>query len=292
MESGEQYREHYNLMGLYQATAAQKADPVAFTNSLAALDAAFHSTFGEGILSGMALATSGAISAGKALAGHILNEPGSSQSALFTGKTGSFDLYATAPVFSSTGGIGAVGSYPAATGMDAVAYIVVTTGASPGSMLAALVATVTVASGTITAVNNAPTGRVNLVTPQAMSATLARLLVLRATYPGALTAGLAVPLTFLVTTPMTITGCLAAVLTAPTGQPINITVKKNGTAMWATLPTIAASATSGGSSGAPDASGGTVAVCAAGDLIEVDLTQVGSGVAGSTLSVALTYTLD
>jgi hypothetical protein len=66
--------------------------------------------------------------------------------------------------------------------------------------------------------------------------------------------------------------------TAPTGAALNVTVKRNGVSV--ATPTIAASGTSGSVTGL------NIAV-AAGDVFTVDITQVGSTVAGSDLAVDL-----
>jgi hypothetical protein len=68
----------------------------------------------------------------------------------------------------------------------------------------------------------------------------------------------------------------AAVNTAPTGAAINLSVKKNGT-QFTTL-SIAASANAGSSTGLSTA-------VVAGDYLSVDITQVGSTVAGANLTV-------
>ncbi len=80
-----------------------------------------------------------------------------------------------------------------------------------------------------------------------------------------------------------ILGVVAAVGTAPTGASILIDVNKNGTTVFTTQanrPAIAAAATKVASPAVPD-----VTVLAAGDLLSVDIDQVGSSVAGADLSV-------
>jgi len=81
----------------------------------------------------------------------------------------------------------------------------------------------------------------------------------------------------------TITGVRLAVGTAPVGAAILVDVNKAGTTIYTTQgnrPTIADGATSGGPGTAPD-----VTAVAAGDLLSVDVDQVGSGTAGSNLTV-------
>lgn len=82
---------------------------------------------------------------------------------------------------------------------------------------------------------------------------------------------------------------LVEVGTAPTGAALIVDVKKNGTTIFTTTanrPTVAisgfSSPTTGAGSGVPD-----VTNFAAGDVLEVDVTQVGSTVAGSDLGVAI-----
>lgn len=83
-------------------------------------------------------------------------------------------------------------------------------------------------------------------------------------------------------------GAVVNVGTAPTGQSLIVDVNKNGTTLYTTQgrrPTVAAAATTSTSSGVPD--GATT--LASGDVIKVDIDQVGSGTAGSDLSVTVTY---
>lgn len=82
----------------------------------------------------------------------------------------------------------------------------------------------------------------------------------------------------------TIVGVRPAVGTAPTGAAILVDINLNGTTVFTTQanrPSIAAGATSGGQA-VPD-----VTTVAAGDLISVDIDQIGSTVAGSDLSVVV-----
>lgn len=83
----------------------------------------------------------------------------------------------------------------------------------------------------------------------------------------------------------TLTGVRLAVGTAPVGAAILVDVNKNGTTVFSTQgnrPTIADGATSGGPGTAPN-----VTAVAAGDLLSVDVDQVGSGTAGSNLTVVV-----
>lgn len=85
---------------------------------------------------------------------------------------------------------------------------------------------------------------------------------------------------------MTIAGVRAAVGTAPTGASIIVDVNKNGTTIYTTQanrPAIAATTTSS-SETTPD-----VTAVAAGDLVTVDVDQVGSTIAGSDLVVVLRF---
>lgn len=83
----------------------------------------------------------------------------------------------------------------------------------------------------------------------------------------------------------TIVGTRLTANTAPTGQAIIVDVNKNGTTVYTTAanrPTIADGANSGGPGLTPD-----VTTLAAGDYVTVDIDQVGSGTAGSDLTVCV-----
>jgi hypothetical protein len=85
---------------------------------------------------------------------------------------------------------------------------------------------------------------------------------------------------------MTLVGVRAAVGTAPTGADLIVDVNLNGTTVYTTQanrPTIAASATSS-SETVPD-----VTAVAAGDLLSVDIDQIGSSTEGSDLVVAIEF---
>lgn len=83
----------------------------------------------------------------------------------------------------------------------------------------------------------------------------------------------------------TIIGVRLTANTAPAGAAIIVDVNKNGTTIFTTAanrPTIADGANSGGPGVAPD-----VSTLAAGDYLTVDIDQVGSGTAGSDLTVCV-----
>lgn len=83
----------------------------------------------------------------------------------------------------------------------------------------------------------------------------------------------------------TITGVRLAVGTAPAGASIIVDIKKNNVTIFTTQanrPSVAAGATSAGPGAAPD-----VTSLSAGDLLSVDIAQVGSTTAGSDLTVVL-----
>src|SRR5581483_10147938 len=83
---------------------------------------------------------------------------------------------------------------------------------------------------------------------------------------------------------LTISGIKAKVATATTGASVIVDVHKNGTTLFTTQgnrPTIAASATSSASE-VPD-----VTALAVGDVITVDVDQVGSTVPGADLTVTV-----
>jgi hypothetical protein len=82
----------------------------------------------------------------------------------------------------------------------------------------------------------------------------------------------------------------ASVGTAPAGSSLIVDINKNGTTIFTTQanrPTIAAAATAATLAGQPN-----VLTFAAGDLLSVDIDQIGSGTAGSNLAVALVVELD
>jgi hypothetical protein len=84
-----------------------------------------------------------------------------------------------------------------------------------------------------------------------------------------------------------VTGVTVAVLTAPVGASLIVDVNKGGTTLYTTQanrPTIAAG-TSSATASLPD-----VTEFAAGDVITVDVDQIGSGTAGAGLTVAISYT--
>lgn len=77
------------------------------------------------------------------------------------------------------------------------------------------------------------------------------------------------------------------ILTAPTGQALKVNVRKTGNVMYTTNPQIAAGAQTG-SGGQPD---GTYAnrCFGVGDYVSFDVTQVGSGAAGSNLTASIDF---
>lgn len=91
---------------------------------------------------------------------------------------------------------------------------------------------------------------------------------------------------FYVTRASTITGVVMAVGTAPTGATILCDVNKNGTTVFTTQgnrPSIAISAFKVAANASPD-----VTSLAVGDLLSVDIDQVGATIAGSDLTVIVT----
>ena len=79
---------------------------------------------------------------------------------------------------------------------------------------------------------------------------------------------------------VTIQSMTAYVQTAPTGASLNLRVNKNGSSI--ATPSIADGATSGSLTGLTETMN-------AGDYLTVDITQVGSTVAGSNLSLVIVY---
>jgi|GEM_PF-2980581 hypothetical protein len=84
---------------------------------------------------------------------------------------------------------------------------------------------------------------------------------------------------------MTISKVYANVKTAPTGASILVDINKNGTSIWATTQanrlTVAAAATTG-----TQTSFDTTAL-AEGDILTIDLDQVGSSVAGADITITV-----
>src|SRR3990167_766560 len=100
--------------------------------------------------------------------------------------------------------------------------------------------------------------------------------------PGTLEAGTDKAAHFRALRAVTITEVYLEVKTAPTGAAIIVDVNKNGTTLFTTQsnrPQIAISATTGTSTTIENNA------LAAGDLLVVDLDQVGSTIAGADLSV-------
>lgn len=82
----------------------------------------------------------------------------------------------------------------------------------------------------------------------------------------------------------------ASVGTAPTGAALIVDINKNGTTIFTTQanrPTIAVSTTAATMAGNPE-----IATFAAGDLLSIDVDQVGSTVAGSNLGVTVLVEFD
>lgn len=82
----------------------------------------------------------------------------------------------------------------------------------------------------------------------------------------------------------------ARVGTAPTGATLIVDINKNGTTMFTTQanrPTIAISGTTATMAGNPE-----VVTFAAGDLLSIDIDQIGSTVAGANLGVSLIVEFD
>lgn len=86
----------------------------------------------------------------------------------------------------------------------------------------------------------------------------------------------------------TIVGTRLMVGTAPVGASIIVDVNKNGTTIYTTQgnrPTIADGANAGGPGTTPD-----VTTLVAGDYLTIDVDQIGSGTAGSDLTVSVVVT--
>lgn len=100
--------------------------------------------------------------------------------------------------------------------------------------------------------------------------------------PGSIVVATNVSGTFEIQQSLTILEVDLRVKTAPTGAALIVDINKNGTTIFSTRPQIAAAATSGGGSAVL-----SVTTLTAGDLITIDVDQIGSTVAGADLTVAL-----
>lgn len=104
--------------------------------------------------------------------------------------------------------------------------------------------------------------------------------------PGGISTGTNVSGTFEIQQSLTIDSVDLRAKTAPTGAALIVDINKGGTTIFSTRPEIAAAATSGG--------GGailSVTTLAAGDLITIDIDQVGSSVSGADVTVSLVMKL-
>lgn len=104
--------------------------------------------------------------------------------------------------------------------------------------------------------------------------------------PGTISTGTNVSGTFEIQQSLTIDSVDLRAKTAPTGAALIVDINKGGTTIFSTRPEIAASATSGGGGAVL-----SVTTLAAGDLITIDIDQVGSTVAGADLTVSLVMKL-
>lgn len=78
------------------------------------------------------------------------------------------------------------------------------------------------------------------------------------------------------------------VKTAPTGSALIVNIKKNGTTIFSTKPQISAGATTGGSTAV---FAGTNPSLSDGDVLTIDIDQVGSTEPGRDLTIGLAFTL-
>lgn len=270
-------------MGTYKPAKSKAGDSAAIGNTLAAFDLSIHETFGDGVISGMVLASSGIVSAGSAIVGHIVKEPGGTNIiSQFVG-TGTFDLYVQTPtlLLNSAGG-GIVGTYPDASGAEIPGYVVVPTGTVP-SGYAAFLATVTVASGAITSVTDK---RTIIVTPANLSTAIARMSTKETVVYGVLSAPLPSAILFVAPSAMAITGINLYVGTAPVGASIIVQLQKSGMDVWtsANYPTIA-----DGSYSVKATNPDGAYACVADEILMLQLMQVGSTTPGSDLMIVLSY---
>jgi hypothetical protein len=273
-------------MGIYQPQSNMVADASAMAATLAAFERTIQLTVGNGILSGMQLTSSGMVMAGYALIGHVIKESGTTSLAAQLTGTGTFDVYVCAPAVSYlSSGIADSSTYPSSDGYDPAIYLVMSKGVKP-TVSAVMIATVVVSASSIVSVTDQ---RTFLTTQSNISNAISRLCTKETTLYGNLSAPLPAPLLFVAPSAMTINGVMLAVATAPVGQAIIAKIQKNGSDVWtsANYPKIAAGSNLGTASN-PDG----VCTCASGDIITVDLTQVGIATPGKTLAVVLEYTLN
>lgn len=103
--------------------------------------------------------------------------------------------------------------------------------------------------------------------------------------PGTLIVGTSLTAAIIVPKPLTIVKAYAYVKTAPTGTPIIVDIKKNNSSIWASTPSNRLQvgvSTQTGSQTAFD-----VTSLAEFDILTLDIVQIGSGIAGADLTVAL-----
>lgn len=105
------------------------------------------------------------------------------------------------------------------------------------------------------------------------------------TVTGSLTTGTSVSPLLISTGTLTITKVYVNVKTAPTGASLIIDINKNGTSIWNATQANRATITSGNTSGS-QTSFDTVAL-AEGDVITLDIDQIGSTVSGADLTVTI-----
>lgn len=158
-------------MGNLVAAPLQDADPDAATGSWAAPDATTEAMWGNGVISGLAVTASyvsptngGHVSAGRALLGHVVSVPANVTISGSGVGVGSWDVYLVETAYAYSGSSAVPGTYPDSTGQDSGAIEYLVAGTTPAfSTPYAMLATITInSSNQITAVNNQPTGRVQL----------------------------------------------------------------------------------------------------------------------------------
>jgi len=288
-------------MGIYIPQEYLDADGTAMGNTLRAFDAANMMAVGSGVISGMAVNSNGTVSAGYAFIGHVVWETGgTSFLSMLSGLTGTFDIYVQvqAATYASTG-LATPGTFPNALGYDIATYSFAITGNLPAGGGVKL-ATVVVNAGSIISVTDR---RAFLTTLSSVNSQIGRLCTKETVLYGALTAPLPTPLLFVAPTALTITGVFLAVQTAPVGQAIIAEVQNNGYDVWTSgnYPQIPSGKYSASTTFNPlmaQSEQNVIAqptgsvVCAAGAIITVNLTQVGTTTRGSTLAVVLEYQLD
>ncbi|BDI33395.1 hypothetical protein CCAX7_54460 [Capsulimonas corticalis] len=257
-----------------------RANKTLFGSSMRAIDLVLIKALGAGVISGLTVDNAGNLQIGEAAIGHVV----AVTAPISVMTTSSNVVSACAPsalnyVFlqmppmpSAVPSAGSAAGVVGVDGRDAGQIVVNTSGVAPAN--AALIATVQTGAGNaVVAVNNAPTGRNNLILPSQIQAQIQALRTRDLFVSGALPVQNGMIL-WRVPSALTITQLKASIVVAPVGSAQIWDVKRNGVSIFSVSGnrlSIAAGATQGASAVADNA-----ATCAEGDIISIDVTQAGS----------------